>query len=81
MGNEGAGGLQTTNVPSAGPSAIAVGSVDTSNTLQTIIIAPNGYQFFYTAGSNYGPWKSVFNLTIVVNSRFFLCFLYQIPFE
>jgi hypothetical protein len=81
MGNEGAGGLQTTDVPSAGPGVMAIGSVDSSYTLQTIIIAPDGSQIFYTAGSYYGPWTSVFNSTIVINSRFSLCLLNRITFE
>ena len=81
MGNEGKGGLQTGDSPGSSPGAIAIGSADSTYTLKYIIIAPDGHQIFYDAGSLFGQWKSIFNSTIVVNSQLSLCLPYRTTFQ
>lgn len=67
--NEGTGGLQTTGSPANIPGAMSVASVDNTYSLQLYtIITPNGAKIIYQAASGFGGWKSIVNLTIVVNS-------------
>jgi hypothetical protein len=80
MGNEGQGGLQTGGSPGSSPGAITIGSADSAYTLKYFIIAPDGHQIFYDAGTQFGQWKSIFNSPIVVNSQLSFCLLYQIIF-
>jgi hypothetical protein len=67
MGNDGYGGLQTGGTPSNAASAMAVGSIDNTHTISSIIIAPDIHKISYQAGTLFGGWQSIVNSTIVVN--------------
>lgn len=69
--NDGDGGLQTSDEPAVDFSEMSVASVNNNYNLDTdylLIIAPDGTDIVYVPGSLYGGWKSIVNLTIVVNS-------------
>ena len=60
---------------------MAIGSADNTYTLRYYITAPDGSKISYYAGVRFGPWKSFFNSTIVVNSQFLFCLLYWFTFQ
>ncbi|CAF1031488.1 unnamed protein product [Rotaria sp. Silwood1] len=65
--NDGAQGVQTGITPAISLGAIAVASVDSSQSVGYYIIAPDGKTISYIPGTAFGGWQSITNSTIVVN--------------
>ncbi|CAF4852497.1 unnamed protein product, partial [Rotaria sp. Silwood1] len=67
ISNDGAQGVQTGITPAISLGAIAVASVDSSQSVGYYIIAPDGKTISYIPGTAFGGWQSITNSTIVVN--------------
>lgn len=67
QGNDGVQGLQTAGTPAISSGAMAIGSVDNTQTAQFYLTTPAGSKIVYSAGNRFGGWHSIVNSTIVVN--------------